>query len=51
VSGWVSVVNATWSPKFDFMNSASFDLSSSGEGNGGVCSINCVGAKGARDET
>ena len=50
-SGWVKVANETLSPKFDFMNSASFDFSSSGEGNGGVCSINCVGATGARDET
>src|SRR5205823_13334192 len=38
-SGCVMVVNATRSPKFDFMNSASFDFSSSGEGKGGFCSM------------
>src|SRR5438105_10898206 len=39
MSGCVTVVNATRSPKFDFMNSASFDFSSSGEGKGGFCSM------------
>src|SRR5439155_15237945 len=48
VSGCVIVVNATRSPKFDFINSASFDFSSSGEGKGGFCSMVLKGKSNTR---